>query len=97
MGAAEVDRARRVMLAVREEYRVRLLRHRRRIEVQRRLLGIIAGEEVVGGRVLGLADHPPGDAEQNAEIAGDDEPVDLRQPGLEDGGCEPRDRHDFES
>src|SRR5512145_877135 len=42
-----------------------------------------AREEVVGGRILTAADHPPGDPEQHCEIQSDENPIEaghMRDP-----------------
>ena len=46
---------------------------------------IAAGEKIVGGRIFAPADHPPGHAQQNAEIKPDRQPIDARQGGA--GRC----------
>ena len=49
---------------------------------------VAAGQEVVGGGVLGPADDPPGDAEQDAEVEGNRQPVEAGQGGAGGGGIE---------
>ncbi len=39
------------------------------------------GQKVVVGRVLALPDHPPGQAEDDAEVGGNHQPVDATENG----------------